>query len=787
MRLRIQIALVFLAVTLTSVARGDPSPRTHPIPMVLTVSGGVSLGAYQAGYLFYLTEVAKMNPQYLNIRLVTGASAGMINTLLTLLSMGDDLEQDPSKSLFFNVWTSMRYDELLDVATAPPMALSSRTVLNKLANKIAAKWHQGLHERLDMVLGATATRLETYEIKITDGFSVPRQEEKFVFRVRGQGKGRPPAVMNYVDRTYGSEQPLLPFVDESKKSHSGKHYNFEIIRKILFASSAIPIVFPPQEIDFCLTDPTVETDLSADAFRDCPVPKYTKAFVDGSLADRRPLRLAHRIARSGLRKTETGAVIWLDRPSREQHQEALLDDLYFFYIDPTRPSYPQLHTEEEGDATVEQATRFFPSLGVFMRGYLTSARAKEVATLVDEHPDVRDRIRLVDHDFPTVSSQLGKFFGFFDREFRIFDFYLGMRDARRFVASNLETLVSRKFQQGDLRLSYPDPVLDPTAADISVAWRPYLCLRSQLDGLDQYAGTCGFEGMRNHRILLQIALDRLYDHCRQLPYDETIDHLHCKRAMSGKPPPRIYGMADNPNWQRDIAGNERSFEYTMRLLETYNFHFRDLGLGRDDAPLAMSRIRSELQLYVDAFAKKLPFGERVAVRVLGKPAVNFFMYAPPEAIVYIVAGTGAEMAASLTLGHSSLFRYNFALQVQGFYLLLSENPNILALTPLAGIEAEIYPLSSALLQTRIGLRIGYQFSTNDRFLANPCDTAGFGGDSLICSAPVAQLFAALSFYERIRLQGGVEWFPRWLPPMKSFGEDVWNGFIEVGWQWISPF
>ncbi len=84
-------------------------------------------------------------------------------------------------------------------------------------------------------------------------------------------------------------------------------------------------------------------------------------------------------------------------------------------------------------------------------------------------------------------------------------------------------------------------------------------------------------------------------------------------------------------------------------------------------------------------------------------------------------------------------------------------------------------------------RIGYQFSTGDGFLGKPCKFKSFDDDSAMCSAPVGQLILVFSFYERVRIQGGVEWFPDFLPPMKSHGEGQWNGFIQVGWQWISPF
>ncbi len=775
-----------LPATSAEVMEQKTAPK-KPLSLSLTVSGGVSLGAYQAGYLYYLTEVAKLNRELFEIRLLTGASAGTINTLLTMLSLGSAPEDEPAETLLYRLWVGIHFKDLFDVDQAPPLALSSRRVLEDLADHVEEKWNRGLDNNLDMVIGATATRLESHNVEISEGFSVPRQEEKFVFRVQGRGAGREPRVSNYVDQTYGSEQPLLPFVDVDRPEITGERTNFSVIRQILFASSAIPIVFLPQKIDFCMTSPSGMDGESIYALKACPSPKFTEDFVDGSLADRRPLRLAHRIAVSGLNRAPDGTITWRDRPDLERG--TLPDELYFLYVDPTRHSYPDNESERENKRTAEQATRFFPSLGIFMRGFLVSARAKEVATLIDEHPEVRQKMLLVTHDFPTTSGLMAKFFGFFDREFRKFDFYLGMRDARRYVEQSLGPWMSRLLEDEKMEIVYPEPAkMAARSIAKTDSWRPFFCLRAEIDGKKNFQAACDADELRDFRILLQVAFDRLYDQCRWFPYDETIDNVHCKRAMDKEPPPvvwRVDAMGDD--WQRKTENEEGELAHAIRLLEKYEFHFRDLGLDRDDASLAMSRIRMEMLLLLDQYAKKLPPGERLAVRLLGKPGINFFKYAPPETIVYAVAGTGAEVAISATLGQSSWLRFNFALQTQGFYYLLTEQPNVFVLTPLAGLEAEIYPLSSPLLQTRLGLRVGYQLSTDDKFLFNECRTDIFENDSLRCSAPVAQVMVAFSFYERIRLQGGVEWFPRWLPPMSDFKDDVWNGFIEVGWQWISPF
>ncbi len=762
--------------------------KAPPLAMSVTVSSGVSLGAYQAGYLFYLSEVAKMNDNLLDLRMVTGASAGMVNTLITVLAMGNEYGDEPAETLFYKTWTEMRYDELLDVEQAPPLALSSRRVFEKLGDQIEEKWNQGLSEDLDMVLGAAAMRVKGHPIEVSEGLELERTEEKFVFRVRGRGPGREPYVENYIDRLFGSHQPLLPFVDVEKSDREQKRTNFSVIRQLLFASCAIPLMFPPQEIGYCLTSPKQTTKLNLSTLRICPHPQFREKFVDGSLADRKPLRLAYRIAASGLIKAEdTGEIVWRDMPDLKDIDPE--EDVVFLYVDPERRTYPTGAEKKSNKKSIDRAVRFFPAFGDFMRSYLKSARTKEMSTLIDEHPEVSDRLKLATHDFPTISGQLFNFFGFFDREFRKFDFYLGVRDARRFVEQKLFSKMHTggKGENADLVFPEPEKLARKNIA-ATASWRPYFCLRAVIDGKKEYQAACDSESLRDFRIILQTTLDRLYDHCRMLPYDETLEHIHCKRAMAQERPPTIWRMEGNgEDWKRLREYDESELEHTMRLLEVYGFHFRDLGLDRDEASLGMSRIRANILRYVDEFAKKLRGGERLAVRVLGKPAVNFFAYAPPETIIYLVAGKGAEIAVSATLGQSYWLRYNFALYLQGFSSLLTEDQNVFSATSVVGLEAEIYPMSSPLFQTRLGLRVGYQFSTDDGFLKRACETGDFRSSSLRCSAPLAQAFLAVSFYERVRLQAGVEWFPRWLPPMDEFGHDVWNGMIEVGWQWISPF
>jgi predicted acylesterase/phospholipase RssA len=757
-----------------------------PVPLAVTVSGGVSLGAYQAGFLYYLSETIKKNPELVEYQVLTGASAGMINSLLALLSVGGEPQPDPQKNAFYRVWTGFLWEDLVDVERAPVFAMSSRAELKEAVDEVRELWRRGLSEETDIVLGATATRMRSVQTEVHEGLRVARQEEKFVFRVRGRGLGREPLVSNYADPRHTLRQPLLPFASPSELEARGESGNFDVLVEVLFATSALPMVFEAQRISFCTTPEGGVGDDEAIAALSCEEPTEAAEFADGALLDKWPLRLAYRTARAGLIEDEDGTVAWREVPILAA-DERPDDRLFFLYVDPEDSAYPPLPPPyAERGRGEDEKVGMFDQLGMFFGGYLVSNQARELYNLVEEHPEVRDRMRLAARDLPTASGLMANFFGFFDRKFRHYDFYLGMRGGRAFVESQLTSRV-RSVTGVAHELELPEP---PPGSEPSDSWRPYYCLRGFLDGDDRHPDACRGEEMRDFRILLQASLDRLHDHCRRLPEDEEIDHPRCREAFYGAPPPRVPGVPGagaEDHWIK--RQGETEFGYAMRLLEDYSFHFEDLGLDRDEASRAMFVIREELLYIVDEYGKKLPWGERQTVRVLAKPAFNFYKYAPPRAIVYLTAGKGAELGLSLA-GRwipSRWLRLNVGLQSQGLVQLASAVPNVLTLTPALGVELEVPQLNGPMVQLRGGARIGYQFSTTDGFTRRVCDAERFADDSVRCSAPVVQGVVSAAFYERIRLQIGVEWFPRWLPPTSRTKEHVWNGLIEVGWQWISPF
>jgi hypothetical protein len=232
--------------------------------------------------------------------------------------------------------------------------------------------------------------------------------------------------------------------------------------------------------------------------------------------------------------------------------------------------------------------------------------------------------------------------------------------------------------------------------------------------------------------------------------------------------------------------DEGSFMYTMRLLAIYEFPFRDLGLKAEDADQGLLAIRHRFLELLSDFADKNETQRRQLLQIVGKPAVNFFKYDPPDHIFYVSVWSSAEFGWSGAFKRTRWLRTAASLfQIRGVIDVFTTKA--VAFVPAIGFDAELLPLSSALLQLRLGLRVGYQLSTSGGFTEDSCRQDGDSSATIFCSYPLLQGLVAASFYERVRLHLGLEWSPPWFPGIAPKDHHWITLIAGLGWQWISPF
>src|SRR5262249_28068405 len=171
-------------------------------------------------------------------------------------------------------------------------------------------------------------------------------------------------------------------------------------------------------------------------------------------------------------------------------------------------------------------------------------RAKDIVSLFESRPDLRSRVSIQLTDWPTMSELLFAFYGFIDRRFREFDFYLGMYHGHRHA---LDKAVPFLHARGYGEVRFPEDAARRGTPEERAGWAPYECIRAVLDGDD--ASICRDPALVDFRTLLQVSLYRLYDHCRALgekPVPPETDHRRCKEAMDGAEPPVVPGMEPLP-------------------------------------------------------------------------------------------------------------------------------------------------------------------------------------------------------------------------------------------------
>jgi hypothetical protein len=742
-----------LWVASLSVLIGSPEPSAQ----ALVVSGGVSLGAYQAGFLYYLDAAGRAQHPEWDIPLVVGASAGSANGFLAALAACLPPEPDPRESLGWKVWAPIGFEELYDPDDVRREGLFSRRELVAATEWLWSRLARGLPQSCDFVVGLSTTRLKPLEVELEGGLHIPRQEEKFIVRVQGRGEGRPVRFSNYVDPYSDIAQPILPF--EEGDDLEVAHRNFERFRTVLFGSMAFPVAFPPQWIAHCLTDPPDQTRYVPTLDYACPRPQRTDAFVDGSVLDNAPLRLAHTIAETGLREEASGRRTWRELTvSGWTDRRPPFGNLDFIYVDPSLTVYPATDVPAEGAPSTDALDLARELFGNFV--YV--ARAKELYTLIEDRSAGSLRTSISQRFLPTAGDPLYLFMGFFERGFREFDFYLGMLDAYRHRAA----------APGDRGVPFGALASGPEG--VPEAWRPFACLLGWTEpGREALRSTCEGPEMRDFRILLQVSMDRLWDQCRRFGVSKLSllgPHPQCRAAASGAPVLRVLDHPRVGEADRRARG-EWHAKYALRRLAAYEFEFRDLGLGRDEATRAQAVLRKKMiRAFTRLGAEQESEFNRLVLGGGGRILANHLAYESPTAQAVVLVGTALEGGAVLSPFDRwrSWFRLDLSLQARGWLSILAPEEAYIALAAVAGPEVLVPFLTGSIAQTSLAFRAGYQLSSRDAFLTDPCRPRSGRVDPRHCSQTVLQPLAIVSFLDRFRLQLGVDIFPE---PRDEVGDD----------------
>ena len=355
----------------------------------MVISGGVSLGAYEAGYNWSMIKMLKgatrVEP---NLRSVAGASAGSINALLTAMYWCQKdsvpLHNSIDDNLFYETWVKLGIEDLVIDGKDPTNknSLFTRRGLEKKGEMIIDHLKKPIFQKnCEVPLGVSVTKV-TPVVENISGIKVKNQSfaVPLVFKEKN-GRG---IVENHKLPKSTAFYLSIPGIEKDRHK----------LVNLLFASGAFPGAFQQVKLDY--------------RYKGLNQSHY---FIDGGLYDNVPLDLAIAL---GPKATH---FVFMD-PSNIRNEIIVKDD----------------GTNEElpvGFIT----TNLIPVLSSF--GIMQSMKLYD-AINKNFRGNSNKKLILSSRHHPITGKFLDHFGAFLDENFRTYDYYVGIYDAVFQLAAGLK-------------------------------------------------------------------------------------------------------------------------------------------------------------------------------------------------------------------------------------------------------------------------------------------------------------------------------------------------------------
>lgn len=398
------LKLPLLLSLLTLSSYGEPKKDDHKederkkLNMSMVISGGVSLGAYEAGYNWAMIKMLSdirderklIEP---DLRSVAGASAGSINALLSAMYWCQKetvpLHNSVDDNLFYETWVNLGIEDLVIEGKDPnnKNSLFTRRGLEKKGEIIIEHLKKPIFRKgCEVPLGVSVTKVrpiieDISGIKVKNqNFSVP-----LVFKEKnGQGivenKKLPESTAFYIS---------IPGIEKERQK----------LVNVLFASGAFPGVFQQVKLDYKYKDN-----------------EHSHYFIDGGLYDNVPLDLATALDQN------TSHFLFMD-PSNIR-KETVVDET-------------EIAEELPVGFITTNLIPVFSSFDIMQSMKLYDAINKNFRKGSDKKLILSSRFH------PITGKFLGHFGAFLDKNFRAYDYYVGVYDA----IYHLSTALQKRYEK----------------------------------------------------------------------------------------------------------------------------------------------------------------------------------------------------------------------------------------------------------------------------------------------------------------------------------------------------
>ncbi|MFL5431855.1 MAG: patatin-like phospholipase family protein [Myxococcales bacterium] len=443
--------------------------RTAESSPAVVVSGGISLGAYQAGFIAMLVRYWSVTRRYQGEdlgdplpRVWTGASAGAVNALLGGLSSCDPRFESetwsPESSLFWKVWV-----ERLDLTTLVPWEDEDRTdhlfsqshveETLRFVEEEAAR--TPLRAGCSFGLGSTVTNLSGRGVPFGDQEGPAQAElrkvtESVVVQARVRDDGQIEIRLPFLAAP-GDGSPFLqvtpeefvyyPALDTRPTGTGGQTVPLHALTRAIQASAAFPLAFSPVDVRLSFFHPPQWQDPSS------------VRFVDGGFLNNNPLNIA---ARMGQR--------W--RASENGEPGFDIERFPIVYLDQDFVDW-KWKTEPPASNPTPLQKSYLEHAGTLLAG----AQDTTVLDALENDPKLSGRVKIPRRSSVLPSEFRFAMMGFVDQKFREHDFYAGMRDALRFLRTQFRSTPAVRDP-----VRFPGLTADLSNSDVGVLSAGFNCV-----------------------------------------------------------------------------------------------------------------------------------------------------------------------------------------------------------------------------------------------------------------------------------------------------------------------
>lgn len=356
-----------------------------PIDLSMVISGGVSLGAYEAGYNWAMVKMLSNIRDHSQLvepklRSVTGASAGSINALITAMYWCQDPKIDDTNSiennLFYNTWVDLGLSDLIitdhqsnnksTLFTRDKLKIKSQAILDQLKKPIYTKG-------CEVPLGFSVTKAKPIITKFQQsGIKIKNQHFSIPFTLKEENNQ-----LTILNREMPKSTDYYISIPDIEKDNSK-------VIDVLFASSAFPGAFRQIKLDYIYEGK-----------------RKSSYFIDGGAYDNLPLQLA----------TE------LDIRAKE-----------FIFIDPSNIRKEEKTVENEEE---KEPVGFLTSNAIPLLDSLDIFQSMRLYNAINQYFSEGSGKKLIlsSRYHPITGKFLGHFGAFLDKDFRKYDYHVGVYDA----------------------------------------------------------------------------------------------------------------------------------------------------------------------------------------------------------------------------------------------------------------------------------------------------------------------------------------------------------------------